>query len=267
MSWFEDDLTTLAFCWRLDRRDGVTIGLTSHDCDLWFADLLHRAAPGMVPSAIEASRTLDGGSVDLEGALTTDALAEADLAAGLWDGARLLLHAVNWDAPDVDPVFLMRGSLGRVETSGNRFSAELTGAAAILDKPVTETTSPHCRAQLGDKRCRVDLRGRRVLARVESVAGHEVTLDAAHPDGRFTLGRMRCLSGPQASRAFILLAQTAATLTLADAVNAGLAGHLVELTEGCDRTLATCTARFANALNFQGEPHLPGNDLLMRYAG
>ena len=37
------------------------------------------------------------------------------------------------------------------------------------------------------------------------------------------------------------------------------------LREGCDHTLATCAARFGNAVNFQGEPFLPGNDLLARY--
>ena len=35
--------------------------------------------------------------------------------------------------------------------------------------------------------------------------------------------------------------------------------------EGCDHTLATCASRFANAVNFRGEPFLPGNDLLVRY--
>jgi uncharacterized phage protein (TIGR02218 family) len=266
MSWFEEGLTTLAFCWRLERRDGVTIGLTSHDRDLWFGDLLHRAAPGLVPSAIETHRTMDPGSVDLTGALTSDALAEADLVAGLWDGARLLLHAVNWQAPDDEPVFLVRGQLGRVEMSGTGFSVELSGATSRLDRPVTEATSPQCRAALGDERCRVDLRGRRVLARCMSAGEFEVMLDAALPDGRFVLGQLRWLTGPLASWSVLALAQTGARVTLADTVPDGLTGHLVELTEGCDRTLATCTARFDNAANFQGEPHLPGNDLLTRYA-
>ncbi len=44
-------------------------------------------------------------------------------------------------------------------------------------------------------------------------------------------------------------------------------GTPVELTEGCDRRFETCVARFANAANFRGEPHLPGNDLLTRYPG
>ena len=41
----------------------------------------------------------------------------------------------------------------------------------------------------------------------------------------------------------------------------------VRLVEGCDRRLATCRDRFANAVNFRGEAHLPGNDLLTRYPG
>ena len=42
-------------------------------------------------------------------------------------------------------------------------------------------------------------------------------------------------------------------------------GLRVLLREGCDRTVATCAARFGNAVNFQGEPFLPGNDMLAQY--
>jgi uncharacterized phage protein (TIGR02218 family) len=53
---------------------------------------------------------------------------------------------------------------------------------------------------------------------------------------------------------------------LADAPSfAVLPGDRAELTQGCDRRFSTCRDRFANAVNFQGEPHLPGNDLLTRY--
>lgn len=43
------------------------------------------------------------------------------------------------------------------------------------------------------------------------------------------------------------------------------AGTRALVREGCDHTLDTCATRFANGINFQGEPFLPGNDLLMRY--
>jgi hypothetical protein len=42
---------------------------------------------------------------------------------------------------------------------------------------------------------------------------------------------------------------------------------LVEVSEGCDKSIATCAGRFGNAANFRGEPYLPGVDLLTRYPG
>ena len=38
----DGDLTTIALCWRIERRDGVTIGLTDHDRDLVIDGLVHR---------------------------------------------------------------------------------------------------------------------------------------------------------------------------------------------------------------------------------
>ena len=35
---------------------------------------------------------------------------------------------------------------------------------------------------------------------------------------------------------------------------------------GCDKQLATCRDRFANALNFRGFPSIPGQDAVLRYA-
>ena len=35
---------------------------------------------------------------------------------------------------------------------------------------------------------------------------------------------------------------------------------------GCDKAFATCKAKFDNASNFQGFPHLPGNDAAYGYA-
>lgn len=42
-----------------------------------------------------------------------------------------------------------------------------------------------------------------------------------------------------------------------------VAGDMVRLTAGCDKTAATCRNRFANFLNFRGFPDIPGEDWLM----
>ena len=105
----EKPLSTLAFCWRIERRDGVTIGLTSHDRDLEIGPLLYRAAPGMTPFAVRSGIGIEGADSDIEGALVADAISEADLMAGRWDGAGLELRLTEWEAPGDLWLLLARG--------------------------------------------------------------------------------------------------------------------------------------------------------------
>lgn len=264
--WFARPLTTLAFAWAVERRDGVTLGFTSHDRDLVIGGLVHRAAPGMVPSAIERSDGLDADDVRLSAALTSDAFSDGDLMAGRWDGAALRLSAVDWTAPDVAPVTLLTGEFGEVEINDGGFAVGLRGPTAVLDAAVVEETSPECRAQLGDRRCRVDLGGRRVSVAVVSVVDNVLTLGAPLADGDYAFGALRWLSGDNAGLESRVVANAGASVTLRDVpAFAVAAGTRVELIQGCDKRFATCIARFANAANFRGEPHLPGNDLLTRY--
>lgn len=264
--WFAQPLTTLAFAWRVERRDGVTLGFTSHDRDFVVGGLVHRAAPGMLPSAIERSDGLDADDVQLSAALTSDAFRDADLVAGRWDGAALTLSAVDWTAPDVGRITLLTGEFGEVEIKGEGFAVGLRGPTAVLDAPVVEETSPECRAQLGDRRCRVDLNGRRTSAIAVSVTGTVVTLSAPVSDGNYAYGSLLWLTGANSALESRIVANAGSVVTLRDVpAFAVAAGTRVELIEGCDKRFATCIARFSNAINFRGEPHLPGNDLLTRY--
>jgi uncharacterized phage protein (TIGR02218 family) len=262
-------LTSLAFCWRLERRDGICLGFTSHDRSLEVDGLLYRAAPGMVPSAISTSDGFDASALDVAGALSGEAISEADLLTGRWDRAAISVLLVDWRDPGAERLELARGELGDVSAKANGFEAELKGPAALLEMPVVEQTSPTCRASLGDRRCRVDMAGRVTFARVTAVAGEdEVDLDPAPPGGSLPFGRLRWIAGANSGRDSLILAAEGARVTLREPPPfAPVAGDLVEIAEGCDRTLATCAARFGNVANFRGEPHLPGLDLLTRYPG
>jgi uncharacterized phage protein (TIGR02218 family) len=269
-SFVERELTTLAFCWRLQRRDGVCLGFTSHDRDLEIDGLVYRAAPGMLPSAVSVSDGFEASTLDVSGALTSDSIGEADLAAGRWDRAAVALFLVDWEDPDGDRLPLARGELGDVAVKSNGFEAELRGAAALLERPVVEQTSPECRAELGDRRCRVDMAGRVTLTRVTAVAAENVVTvaAAAGESGAYAFGRLRWIGGANSGLDSAILASSGAQLTLQEPPPfAVAAGDLVEISEGCDKSFATCGARFANAENFRGEPHLPGMDLLTRYPG
>lgn len=261
-------LTTIALCWRIERRDGITIGLTDHDHDLVIDGLLHRAAPGMTPSAITRTDTLEPDTMDVMGALSSAAITEDDLLAGRWDGARVAIFAVDWSGTD-GRVALGSGTIGAVESDDTGFAAELRGAGAVLEQPVVEETSPECRAELGDKRCRVPMAERRHIGRVTAIDGARVTLDAAEPlPGAYAMGLLRWIGGANGGLTSAIIASEGNTVMLRSApMRMVVPGTLVELIEGCDKSLTTCSARFGNAANFRGEPYLPGVDLLTRYPG
>lgn len=265
--WLRAEVVTLAWCWRLARGDGVVVGLTSHDRDLIVDGVPYRAAPGMKPSAIETRDSLDAGTMDLEGAIASDAIAARDLDAGRWDGAEARLFVTDWSAADVAPVTVARGVLGAVERRGAAFTAELQGVTRALDRPICPATSPSCRAMLGDGKCRVDLAPRTHMRRAVAVAGRTVTLDDAALTG-MAFGELMWIEGAACGLASPVIGAVGAVLTLAEVPPFGFDLPVrVRLTEGCDKQLATCRERFANAANFRGEAHLPGNDLLTRYPG
>lgn len=264
------EATTLAFCWRVVRADGVALGFTSHDRDLDVDGFTYRATPGIAPSAVQLSGGLDIDSMDIAGALSADAITEADLSAGRYDGAWVSLFLVDWEAADAGRIPLMRGTLGAITHGETSFSAELKGPTQSLEQPALELLSPECRAQLGDRRCRVDIASHTRLARLDEVVSDQtLRIDGAEPVANaYGYGRLRFLSGANSGLGVDVVSSAGTLVHLAEAPAFICAsGDRVELRQGCDKRFVTCGTRFANAANFQGEPHVPGNDLLTRYPG
>jgi uncharacterized phage protein (TIGR02218 family) len=268
------DLTTLAICWRVVRADGVALGFTTHDASLVIDGLHYAAAPGMAPSAIATSDGIDVDTMDVAGALTADMVTSADLAGGRFDGASVAVFLVDWQATDAGSLRLARGTLGEVSQQGSgtggSFTATLRGPTADFEATAIESYSPECRAELGDRRCRVDLAGRTQVVRVTAASDRQtiefaaLATDGAELEG----GRCRVQAGDNAGIDARIVAATATTVTLFEPLPFALEpGARIELREGCDKSLATCAIRFANAVNFRGEPHVPGGDVLTRFPG
>jgi uncharacterized phage protein (TIGR02218 family) len=264
------ELTSLAFCWRLERRDGAAIGFTSHDRDLTISDMLYRAAPGMAPSAVELSDGFSADTLSVSGALSGAAIRGDDLLAGRWDGAAVRLFLADWRDSDAAVVPLARGELGEVRLRGAGFETELLGPTAMLERPAVEETSPECRAALGDRRCRIDMAGRTRIVRVNAILSETrvQVSSAALGSNLYGYGRLRWIGGANSGLQNAILRSDGLVLTLREPPPfVPRPGDLVEISEGCDKRFVTCTGRFANRLNFRGEPHLPGMDLLTRYPG
>ena len=266
-TWFARYLETAATFWRILRRDGVTFGFTTHDRDLWFNGVLHQASPGMVPSSIRRTADFEPDSAEVGGALSHDAIAAADLAAGRFDGAGVRIGVVDWET--CENVVLYAGTIGTVSQEDDRFSADLVSRKAELLRDPVPRTSPACRAAFCGPGCNINpVRFTREvrLASVDAgtnTANFDETLDPALHAGGF----VRWIDGPQAGMVMgVMAGDGSGGLVLDMPIDETTpAGTAAIVREGCDHTLDTCAARFGNAVNFRGEPFLPGNDLLTRY--
>ena len=263
--FFDRELDSVATFWRVFRRDGVTLGFTSHDRDLQFAGIRHRAAPGMIPAAIKMTSDIREDSAEVEGALTHDSISEADLAWGLYDGASILIGAVDWET--LEHTVLYSGLIGHVEDDGRSFNAQLRSAKHVLNQDLVPRTSPTCRAEFCGPGCSLSaarFTSRHKLTSVD-FDGNRIAIDTS-TDVNVIDGQVRLLSGPQTGLVFGIIDADSGWITLdrpiADSTDLGTT---IELKQGCDHTLTTCATRFNNARNFRGEPYLPGNDLLARY--
>ena len=264
-TFFDRELDTAATFWRVFRSDGVALGFVSHDRDLTFGGLRHRAAPGMAPAAIRKTASLSEDNAGVEGTLSHDSISDDELTAGLFDGAAIEIGIVDWET--LDHHTLYTGVIGRIEDNKRSFSADLLSAKHVLEQDLVPRTSPTCRAVFCGNGC-----GLSALRFTQRVALDAFDLD--NNQVRFTGiegadhidGEVRFLSGPQTGLRFGILSATGGWMTLDRPLHSQVAiGARAELLEGCDHTLGTCATRFGNAVNFRGEPFLPGNDLLARY--
>ena len=79
-------VTTLCRCWIVERADGVRLGFTDHDRDLVVEGVTCEAASALTASAVESSTGLSMDTRSVSGALRSDAIGEADIERGLYDG-------------------------------------------------------------------------------------------------------------------------------------------------------------------------------------
>ena len=268
------EVTTVCHCWRLTRTDGRVAGYTDHDRPLIVGATLYAPQTGLAASEARDTLGLAVDTVDVEGALSSDDISEADIAAGLYDGATVETLLVNWRQPD-DFVLLRKATVGKITRTDGRFVAELESLAHALDRPSGRYVSRSCDAELGDARCGFDPDNPDFTG-AGTVEAHEApsTLVVIGLDGFsagwFAHGVLTWTAGENIGRSERVEEhrEDASGTTLVLRPTAGLSvveGDTFSIVAGCDKKFATCKVKFANTLNFRGFPHLPGNDAAYGY--
>lgn len=271
----DDGTTTLAWCWRITRADGVTFGFTDHDEVLTFDGTAFDPESGFTASEVRSGSDLAVDAQDAQGVLTSDRITETDILDGRWDNAGVEVWRVNWLAVG-QRVLMRRGAIGQIRRGRLAFVAEVRSLAHVLGQTVGRTFQASCDAALGDARCGVNadapaFRGTGAVTALQSDRAFTTSGLGGFDAGWFTSGTLHWTSEANAGRQAEVLAHDVAAgavvLTLLEPpVRSITVTATFTIRAGCDKRIETCAARFANVANFRGFPHIPGQDAVLRYA-
>lgn len=191
-------------------------------------------------------------------------------AQGLLDNGTLRVERLYLDNSNAQQgtLLVFAGRIGQVVTTRGHVAVEVLSHTELLDVMLPSGVyQPSCRNTLYDLFCGVSRAAQAISRTVTAGSGAarrqfnaDFTASAGTADGWFTLGVVKFTSGANAGISRTVKRHTGAG-GLVEVINpwpyvvAG--GDAFDAWPGCDKTMATCTAKFANLQRFQGEPFVP----------
>jgi uncharacterized phage protein (TIGR02218 family) len=263
----DGQVLTPALLIRLARTDGITLGFCSADHDIVFGGLTYHSADGMGVTGVDISEGTGVDNMEVDGYLSDSRITEEDLEAGLYNGATITVYLVDRRDLAAGNVTLLKGYVGEVTITDEAHRAEVRSLSHLLKTPCGDQTSPLCRAQLGDTRCKVNLAVYTHARSASAVSADQLTLSFPdnHASGYYTKGVVRSTGGANSGFEMECKEHTLTGGTTAQMVLRDTFPYPFELVAGCQkRWEEDCRDKFGNGRNFHGERHLPGNDKIMQ---
>ena len=277
-----------ALLFKVERKDGVVFGYTTHDVDINGSSILRDgvvvpetngvlfvARAGMSPTGVEHKTGAEADNMDVQVVFEDDRISVDDIRAGAYDDAKVFILECNWKDLTQGVMKHKKGWIGRISWDFQKFDASLRGLSDKLGAQIIEESSITCRAaQLGDERCQFNVDGNTANGLPAKVTGEITEVDLAKPrkrfratalipydDNDFSFGRVLITEGGSENEGVEHKVRKSENgwIEISDKLPYPLVvGESFIATVGCDRRVESCFSRFSNVLHFVGECHMPG---------
>jgi len=169
MTDIQKNVTTLAKCVVITRKDGKTVRMTNHDTDITFESNVYRHDIPFVVSAVESGSQLAINNIDISFKLDGTVFVRSHFENGLYDHAECTMFFVDYETPSDGKMTMIKGWFGRIENGPNNVvRVTVTGLLKVLDFEVGREYQPSCDADLGDTRCKVAIRQEQIYSNYNS---------------------------------------------------------------------------------------------------
>jgi uncharacterized phage protein (TIGR02218 family) len=256
--------TTIVRGFKLTRRDATVLAFTDCDIDLVVDGVTYLASAALTPSEAVQALGLAVDDQEVQGALSSAAISETDLAAGLYDGATVEVLEIDWSTQARHATVGLY-FLGEVSRTESAFSAELRSEAGNLAQVRGRYVTAICDAELGDTRCGLSTSGLIISGAITAVTGDTEFLvsglTATSAEGLYSRGSIEWTSGANLGQVQEVRIHRGKILGLwRPPIYAVSVGDDFDISPGCDKAFLTCRDRFFNTDNFRGFPAVVGDD-------
>jgi uncharacterized phage protein (TIGR02218 family) len=253
---------TWCWCWKITRKDGLTLGFTTFNRDLVIGGLTYTSRSGFTPTATEADSTLNVNNLSVESIFQDTLVSEMDLIKGRYDNARIDIFWADWSNPSTQ-VPLLTGTMGEISNDGERWSAGLVSLSQKLAQKRLSITSKNCRHQFGDSKCTKSKLT--ILTSISQVvSAHSFKVVAPLTADLHAFGEVEFMNGDNRTLISTISTNTIDTVTVFEKPLIALqVGDQVKLTSGCRLTRRDCWLKHDNLINYGGQYWLRDQDFLI----
>lgn len=255
--------------------NGTIHAFTDSDVGFTVDGQFYESAPGLTSIKYTSTADTQVSSQTVGAGWTVDA-PQSDLAAGVFDNAQIEASWACWAIPSAGRLVTFQGQLGELTYDESGFSADVVSFMKQLERNIGWTYTSSCRHELYSQpgagkigACMVDPAPFTFTGTVAAIttnkwvftvtgtltgkgagyfSGATITFNSGLNTG--LTYKVKTHSVDVGGETFALFLPTAFVIPT---------GTTFTVRAGCDKTLATCTAKFANTLNFGGFPHIQSN--------
>ena len=263
--------THIVRCWKITLTNGDTMGFTTNDESFDYDGVLYNAVSADDLKAINSSLEIQNDDFQMCNLISSELIAVNDILSGKYDNAEIKIFLLDILNMDMGIVPLMNGHIADMEYRDNVFIARVKGLKDEINKSIGELYSPLCRARFCDGKCKLNQNDYSFVGKVDGLID-EMTFQTKDntiinmEDGYFENGIIEFLSGDNKGYRTEIKQFSKGTFRLMlELPNRMNINDDFKAVAGCDKLFKTCCQKFNNAINFRGEPHLPGIEVLLKF--
>jgi uncharacterized phage protein (TIGR02218 family) len=259
--------TSLCRLIAITRKDGVVKRFTDHDVAITYDGQVYDPEDGVQFASVYSSVGQGIQNTSLTVIFSDTLISEVDVVRGVYDAAGVVISVVNWADLTQDRIIRLTGTVSVIGNSHKGYGVfEVKGLLNRSNRIFGDVYQPECRADLGDAKCTVDIEALSQTFTVTVATSSSIftgTVPVARELGYHALGVLTWLTGDNAGYSMEIMQDNSAIVTRT--INLVLpmpftiqVGDTAKIYPGCDKIIGTCFAKFANNINFRGEPPMRG---------